>query len=223
MKENQFGFSVILGSSVLLVLVLIGGVGWYVWQANGKSENSLSNTTGTEKSAADATENTLRTKEEEKIPAGYIKYHNQELGISFVYPTNWGEVVKADFDNKGNSDYFKFTKFDGLTLGGLESDYAHPGRGGSLIDYGGYIQSNDNFQFRSRTDKSPNAEAAGYQLNTPRNCIFSTGVEFFDKPAYHAVCNLNNSETFGFNFAVYDTSEVTTSQFLVIVNSVSIE
>lgn len=214
--KNQKGFTVVEGLLILVIVGLIGGVGWYVWDAKKESDKSLNQASSTDISGTTKTSET-------PTPDGYVKYENKELGISFIYLKEWGDVTKTEFDGQGNSDYFAFDKFDGLTVGGLRKDYTHPGRGGSLVDYGGFIEESNEFKFRSRADKSAQDVAEGYKLNTAKNCIVSTDVDFFEEAAYHAVCNLNNNETFGFNFAVYDISKIEPAEFLKVVNSVSIK
>lgn len=216
MKNNETGFSVAIALLLLITFGLIGAVGWLVYdRQNNKTVEEQANTTQT---------NTKSTpsKEDDSIPEGFTKYSNQTLGISFIYPSIWGEVEKTEFDQEGNSEYFELTKFEGLTMGGLQKDYESPGRGGSLIDYGGFIKEGNGFKFRSHIDKSAEGNAEGYKLNTSGVCILSTNENFFEEPAFHAVCNLNNNDAFGFNFAAYNTSSIKIDDFLKVVNSVSI-
>lgn len=216
-RLNNKGFGVVEGLLVLVVIGIIGGTGFYVYKTNSKTGNG-SDGTSIEKAEKDSSD-----ENKEKIPEGYKKFENKDLGISFIYPSEWGEVVKTEFDDQGNSEYFNFSKFDHVTMGSLQSDYTHPGRGGSLIDYGGYIKEGGKFKLKSYENKPLDEPVDGYILNNPQSCIVSTSVNYFESSAYHAVCNVSSNKIYGFNFAVYETSKVPIDQFQKLVNSVKVK
>ena len=83
MKDTR-GFTLIEGLLILVIVGLLGGTGWYVWNAKKNTDNSLNTTAQTEVT-------TTSTKPE--IPEGYIKYENKDLGFSFAYPKEWGTTT----------------------------------------------------------------------------------------------------------------------------------
>lgn len=66
---------------LILVAIVISGIGFIVYRSQ------LNN--------APAIESI-----ESEIPDGFVQYQNQELGLSFFYPKEWGEVkYKKDTRN----------------------------------------------------------------------------------------------------------------------------
>lgn len=76
-------------------------------------------------------------------PVTMKTYHNQILGFSFSYPSDWGEVkenivdvVKANQGTKGKSYYLEFTNSTLVGVSGRSLDFEAP-RGGMWSDYRG--------------------------------------------------------------------------------------
>ncbi len=89
MKKNQNGFSAVEGLLILVIVGLLGGVGWYVWQ-NKQDDSSKTNISS---SAKDEREDKAQ-EEVYKVPEGYTLYENKELGFKFVYPKVYGNLTK---------------------------------------------------------------------------------------------------------------------------------
>jgi hypothetical protein len=141
--------------------------------------------------------------------------------MTFLYPEDWGEVVRAEFDSQGNSDYFAFSEFDPMSVGGLQVDYEVRPRGGTLIDPGGFSVSGDGtIQFLNRDGSvSGPPVSSEYELVDGGDCIIAIGTQFFGTVAYHATCNTPSELTPGFNFAAQDASLVDEAVFEQVVTS----
>jgi hypothetical protein len=84
MRNNkQSGFSIGLVILIIAIVLLTGAVGWLVWD---RIQNNKVVTMTTEPVTEKKPEST------KAIPDGFVEYKNQEYGIKFVYPKEWGEV-----------------------------------------------------------------------------------------------------------------------------------
>jgi hypothetical protein len=79
MKINQKGFSVVEIILLLAFVGLIAGTGWYVWKQrdNSKATNNLHDSSTSQKTKLS-------------------EYKNDELGLKFSYPSEWGTTNLAD-------------------------------------------------------------------------------------------------------------------------------
>lgn len=95
MKSNQEGFSAVETSLVLVIVALIGGTGWYVWQSRNKATNTSqkNNTTESAQQSPDELKKTESSAELKidtvDIPSDWKKYTNETYGFSFRYPTDF--------------------------------------------------------------------------------------------------------------------------------------
>lgn len=74
--KNERGFSVVEALLILVLLGLIGGVGWYVWTARGAEDAKIP-------------ENTITTK-------NTVEYTNDVLGVTLSHPKTWGDAIAAE-------------------------------------------------------------------------------------------------------------------------------
>lgn len=95
-KLNKKGFGAVEMLLIILLLGLIGGVGWYVWKQRSDKQTS-STTAPTTLNAPTVTKTT--EKKAYKVPDGYVVYENKELGFKFVYPKEYGEISKSTPDD----------------------------------------------------------------------------------------------------------------------------
>lgn len=99
LTKNQSGFSHIL--LVLLLVVVLGGIGFAGYKVydskKAKPAAQTSNTPVTEK------KDEIK-KEESKIPEGFVEYENKDLGFTFAYPKEWGEVSKKTMSQECAQD-----------------------------------------------------------------------------------------------------------------------
>ncbi|MDB5170525.1 MAG: hypothetical protein JWO35_219 [Candidatus Saccharibacteria bacterium] len=80
LRNNQSGFSAVETILVLVILALIGVVGWYVYSTNSKTSKILSEA-GTQTASAKQTSPAAVNLSE--------TYSNDEFGYSFQYPKTW--------------------------------------------------------------------------------------------------------------------------------------
>ncbi len=219
MKTNQNGFSALIVILILIIIGLLGVGGWYFW-SNQEDEQETTEPVATEQPEDSPSESSEPAEDTQLIPDGWVRYSNTEIGITFLYPQDWGEVVRAEFDDQGNSDYFGFSEFDPVSVGGLQADYEVKPRGGTLIDPGGFSVAADGaIQFQNRDGSVAGPASSEYTLVDGDNCIMALGTQFFDTLAYHATCNTPSDVTPGFNFAAQDSSLVDVAVFEQMVES----
>lgn len=84
MKTSQRGFSVVEILVAIVIVGLIGGVGWYIWQSTNKK--------GSEQPTAQTTEEIK--KEESAVKQGYTLYTDSNLSLQ--YPDAWTPYKEAD-------------------------------------------------------------------------------------------------------------------------------
>lgn len=97
MRKNQNGFSVLEGLLLIVILGLIGFVGWYVWRASQNANKSLDN-------SADYL-NTIAQQKREPEPndideiieeSNLAEYKNESIGLSYQYPKDWRVVEETN-------------------------------------------------------------------------------------------------------------------------------
>ncbi|HSX44942.1 MAG TPA: hypothetical protein VLF39_02410 [Candidatus Saccharimonadales bacterium] len=84
-KLNQNGFSWVEGLLILVIIVMIGGVGWKVYDSTKKTDDTLN------KANSNSFASTTNT-----LPAGFMSYENKDLAFKFNYPKEWGDVKVED-------------------------------------------------------------------------------------------------------------------------------
>ncbi|HEX9679007.1 MAG TPA: hypothetical protein VGA08_00060 [Candidatus Saccharimonadales bacterium] len=171
---------------ILLILLVVGGALAWVWFALGDDANTNQDTnqaTATISSYEDCVDAgypvaesypeqcsvpggetfTRELSEDEKketsIPDGYIEYNNEELGFSFAYPEEWGEVSLSERSGLpaivGSEYQIKFSNVstikaevdttDYKNTGGVGSGYSYSGPG--FTDYGREVNSLEDGQY----------------------------------------------------------------------------
>lgn len=90
--KSQKGFSVIEGLLILVIVGLLGGTGWYVWDSKKNSDKSLNTAAQTEiKTGAG-------TKTGQKDPtADWTAYSNKPGEYSLKYPSTWFRPNNEEF------------------------------------------------------------------------------------------------------------------------------
>ncbi len=80
MNENQKGFSVVEGLLILIIVGLIGCVGWYVWHAKNNADANLNSA---------ASSNTVIPPTQQTKPKDTAQYLEiKEWGVKFKIPSN---------------------------------------------------------------------------------------------------------------------------------------
>jgi type II secretory pathway pseudopilin PulG len=103
MNKNQKGFSVV---EILLILVIIGilsGTGWYVYNSNKKTNNLLNSVDNTKLLIAKTATKDTHKSTEPQIPLGWISYEDKKNGFKFAYPKEYGQFSKSQNPTTGSS------------------------------------------------------------------------------------------------------------------------
>lgn len=87
-SKNEYGFGVVEGLLIVIVILLISFIGYYVWHASKTTDKDLTSSTIPATGLIDG-KNTRDLK----------TYTNTNYGFSFQYPTNW--VIKEDWSDIG--------------------------------------------------------------------------------------------------------------------------
>jgi type II secretory pathway pseudopilin PulG len=93
MKKNQSGFSVVEGLLILVIVGILCGTGWYVWNSNKKTNDILNSADKSSNVTAKSSKQSETKKEEFKLPDGYVWYKYDKLGFSVAYPKEWGDLT----------------------------------------------------------------------------------------------------------------------------------
>lgn len=95
MNKNQRGFGAIEGVVILVIVGLLGGVGWYVFDSN-KTNDSLDNA---EKSNQVST---AKKSTDSSLYVGWKEYKHKDAKITFKYPITWVSHEDEDYrDEQG--------------------------------------------------------------------------------------------------------------------------
>ncbi len=95
-KLNQKGFGAIEGLLIFIIVALIGGAGFYVYQSN-KSNPDNAKSDG-QRVEDEETEKAPSTSIEKDEYASWRTYKDTKFGFSFKYPNNWST---KEVDNDG--------------------------------------------------------------------------------------------------------------------------
>lgn|GEM_PF-1803979 len=118
--KNERGFSAVEGILVLIIIVLVGVVGWFVFKNHKKTPVTNTSTSTTQTPAA-----TVKTE-----PAKTIAYSNADLGVTLNYPESWGTATLADGSlyqyQSGGYKQLTFSKATGVNINFVTSVYSSP-------------------------------------------------------------------------------------------------
>ena len=90
MNKNQKGFALVEGLLILIVVGILAGTGWYVWNSRNNTDKSLDNTTKT--SAFTKKPAKANVTSEANIPADWPVYKDTTNNLSFSYPSSWNSI-----------------------------------------------------------------------------------------------------------------------------------
>lgn len=165
-KMNQRGFAAIEVVGILVLIGIVGFVGWRVYDASqnsGKSYDSASQSDPsltTKKKSSTITPPPADQPSPYKVPDGYTEYKNTTLGFKFAYPKSWG-TAKLQSD-PASTDLFLLI-FDGATdpkNGQMElrAQSADTIIRNSDAPYAkGYLYTNSQYYFRTKNETPDSA------------------------------------------------------------------
>ena len=93
MKSNK-GFTIIEGLLILIILAGLGGIGWYVWDTNNKTLDTLADADAANSSVA----NVSKTKD---ATADWVVFSNKDGQFSGKHPKTWVEATNPEMCNPG--------------------------------------------------------------------------------------------------------------------------
>lgn len=85
MKSNQKGFGVVEILIIIVVVGLLGAVGWLVYDR--QKSNTADSQTATQES--EQQEETPKQEAKLNVPEGWVKYKDIPSSVSFYYPADW--------------------------------------------------------------------------------------------------------------------------------------
>lgn len=204
MQKKQNGFTFVETMLVLIFVTLIGFIGWYVWQAqDDKKETTYTSSKESKAKPKQAAKETL--------PEGFTAKTVNELGLTFAYPSEWGEleqipgtdsaIYAAGFSNtqavnalSGENGYNAV-----LYANTGKQDFTNGGRGGALWDAVGFTKSGSTYSARMISVSGGGSQENLAELINPE-LIQAKGTEtvlsqydFFEQPVYQALVNLKGA------------------------------
>lgn len=156
--NDDKGFSAVELVLVLTVVILIGAVGWLVYDRQ-KDKTATSLDTKMQTQSNKKQQKTDVSTREYTAPAGYKKYTDNELGISLYYPESFDEIYAR------KPEYIKENvKLFDIARAPITENLEAPGEFGpsaylrfennKWYSYGGYDGSTDGLEFSGRIAKS---------------------------------------------------------------------
>jgi hypothetical protein len=103
MTKNQKGFSAVEGIWILVILSLVVFTGWFVWQ----SKNKVNEPARENSNSAVNTDPQKDKDTAQQVPSNWKTYENNEVGFSFRYPPDWGDVSFEVFPTGGEGATLK--------------------------------------------------------------------------------------------------------------------
>jgi type II secretory pathway pseudopilin PulG len=106
MKKLENGFSVVEALLIVIIVGMLGSVGWYVWHANSQTNKDLDSAVKSSNNSADATK---KSQDNKKVSmyAGWKTYCDPLKVGCIKYPSNW--TVKEEVDANAQKPNIKFT------------------------------------------------------------------------------------------------------------------
>ncbi len=126
MFTYQRGFTAIEIILVAITVAVLGLAGWVLYQNNyGTTEVADTNQEQKQKTETE--------KEKSNTPEGWTEYRDKELGFSFAYPQEWGEIqVKEDTGSSGKRYFASFSNNSTVSFSGASLDFRAQ-RGGGVF------------------------------------------------------------------------------------------
>lgn len=109
--KNQKGFSGIEALLILVIAGIIGGVGWYVWNAKKESDESLKQAAQTEIKAAGKKKEAARTDQKVDETANWKEVSFKSIKYSFKAPDGWtlNSLNELEPNNPVSDEYYSLS------------------------------------------------------------------------------------------------------------------
>jgi type II secretory pathway pseudopilin PulG len=156
MNKNQKGFSAVEALLLLVIVGMLGGVGWYVWHAQKQADKTYSQTANS--SAVSSKKVSNKTSPAATDPyAGWKNFTTQNVKVGFEYPASW--TVKDS--SSGSDDVLQLTGSDGFTANISFGTTGHPS-----LDYDPQVLYAQEAMFNGKFD-----ENGKYAINSTQEFI----------------------------------------------------
>lgn len=134
MRLNKNGFAHLGIFLLVVVLLVVGGAGYYVWDRNRDKSTDMASESAEDEAAGDAVDDGEGAC---TAPDGYVVYNNTDVRFCFAYPEEWGTasvalgVIDAAYES-GSGWLGTFSTESNASFAFLADDwdYIGPGRGG---------------------------------------------------------------------------------------------
>jgi type II secretory pathway pseudopilin PulG len=103
MNKNQKGFSLVEVFLIIIIVTILGGTGWYVYNSNKKTNNLLNTTDNTNLLIAKTAKKDSHKFTEPNIPSDWISFVDKKNGFKFAYPKEYGQFSKSQNPTTGSS------------------------------------------------------------------------------------------------------------------------
>jgi len=121
MKRNHSGFTAVEGLLVFIIIMIIGGTGWYVVSANKKANDTLNNSgLGTTAKPSKKKQTTPAPAPQADPTASWTVFSSKDGKYSLKYPNTW--VQPANKQNCGEGDSFLMLGPTTQSVGSCRSD-----------------------------------------------------------------------------------------------------
>lgn len=201
MPKNQKGFGHAETFLFIIIILMISGIGWYVWKSGQNANKSLDNTTQNLDNLAqqntDNAEGKQIPKPTTEAVGDKIKFTHSSLGFSFKYPKQWGDVEDTSSYAPGEEhpNYsYSFSNFEGVVLRIPPKIHCPQGDGPGLSSSQGWFQENGKYYLNWCKD-SP--DDSGQRIEY--------GGEGYDED--FVIRKINNSVLLGYDFTTYGVSD----------------
>ncbi|MGZ6005149.1 MAG: hypothetical protein ACXWLH_03275 [Candidatus Saccharimonadales bacterium] len=115
-KLNNRGFGVVEVLLVLVIIAMVGGIGWYIVKGPKKANHIVKETPLVKPPA----KKTVKS----NVPSGYTSYENKELGFKFDAPAEWGSVILGKANPKAGKEVdISFSNNSKVTVTAASKDW----------------------------------------------------------------------------------------------------
>lgn len=133
--KSQKGFSGLEALLIVIILLILGSIGWFVYKQQGSK--TPKDSSSSEGAAADSAAKESSGTPGCSAPVDYTMYINTEIDYCFAYPSSWGSVtlhdgvINPDYEPAG-AYWGSFSGNSNASFGHVKTDWAYsgPGRGG---------------------------------------------------------------------------------------------
>ena len=210
--------------ALVVGLVVVAGLafaGW-TWYQNDQDGDDANGTS--EVANGDEEES------EERHPEGWVLYENAEFGLSFAYPSEWGDVVtEQDEGVSGSAFSASFTGNGNVTLTGESVDYESIMGPSAILGSKGWGQDGDSYYFVSNGGQTSAGNAEEFEAwdGTGIYQVVSSPEAVYQADELHRVSfNLESSQYDGVVFMYRITEGQTVADYDVfrqVIESVEVK